>query len=143
MFRNFAAATLAIAMTQATLADTSTTEQITPGSYGAFADGTWDCRDATGTYLGAVVIADLSYAFINPDQTVGTYGKLNKDDWIDMPAFFVLSGELKDRFGAMGMSINGPEGTRENMTDWSKNQLKVVITAEQIFYCDQRRGPAG
>ena len=50
----------------------------TPGTVGLTADGTWDC-DSGGAYSGAVVVADLSYAFINPDGRAGIYGKLNRD----------------------------------------------------------------
>ncbi len=98
MFRNLTAtAFIALALSGAVQAQDA--PQNTPGTYRLTADGTWDCSDPNGNYLGAVVVAELGYAFINPDGTVGTYGKLNKDDWMDTPAFFILTGELKDRFG--------------------------------------------
>ena len=34
---------------------------------GATADGTWDCADVDGAALGALVIADKTYAFIKPE----------------------------------------------------------------------------
>ena len=115
--------------------------KITPGTHGLTADGTWDCNDANGNYLGAVVVAELSYAFINPDGTIGTYGKLNRDDWMDAPAFFILSGELKDKFGGLGMSLRGPSDRPEDFGDWGKLRLQVVITPETKFYCARRKGP--
>ncbi|MEO8244588.1 MAG: hypothetical protein ABI832_20030 [bacterium] len=109
---------------------------------GLFADGTWDCRDSAGAYLGAIVVADLSYAFINPEGKVGTYGKLNKDDWVDAPGFIVLSNEVKDRFGGIGMYVKGPLANPEDYTDRSKLRLQVVITAETKLQCARRQGPA-
>ena len=107
MFRTFAATALALTLASGLQAQESATEApdtpvLDGNTLGLFADGTWDCNDTAGDYLGAIVIADLSYAFINPDSTVGTYGKLNKDSWVDAPGFFVLSGEVKDRFGGVG-----------------------------------------
>lgn len=114
----------------------------TPGTYGLTADGTWDCNDAGGTYLGAIVVADLSYAFINPDQSVGTYGTLKMDEWLDHPAFFILTGELRDSFAAVGLSITGPDGNPELYTNWDKLRLEIVISEENQFYCTRRKGPA-
>ncbi len=114
----------------------------TPGTLGLTADGTWDCRDSTDDYLGAVVVADLSYAFINPDATVGGYGKLNKDDWLDAPGFFILSGELKERFAAVSLLLYGPTDNPNDFTDWDKLMLKVVVTPGIQFLCARRHGPA-
>ena len=88
------------------------------------------------------MIAELSYAFINRDGRVGAYGKLNQDDWMDTPAFFILSGELKDKFGGKGLSLNGTSDRPEDFSDWNKLRLKVVVIAETIFYCARRKGPA-
>lgn len=137
-----AAMILALALSGAARSDTTTTEQITPGTYGLTADGTWDCRDAGGTYLGAIVIAELSYALIGPDGAAKGYGRLNMDDWMDRPAFFILGGALKEEFGAVGMSMTGPIDRPEDFGDWSKLELKVVVSAENIFRCGLRRGPA-
>lgn len=140
MFKLLLGASVALLIGDA--AQAQDTPPLTPGTVGLSADGTWDCSDASDAYLGAVVIADLSYAFINPDGRVGTYGKLNRDDWMDAPAFFILSGELKDRFGGMGLSMNGPSDRPEDFSDWNKLRLKVVVTAETIFFCARRTGPA-
>jgi hypothetical protein len=126
---------------QESAADEPDTPILDGTTLGLFADGTWDCNDSSGNYLGAIVVADLSYAFVNPDATVGTYGKLNKDDWTDAPAFFILTGELKDRFAAVGLSVKGPQGNPEDYTDRNKLLLQVVITAETKFFCSRRRGP--
>lgn len=123
-------------------AATQDAPQITPGTYGLFADGTWDCSDKNGDHLGTVVIADLSYAFIDPEGKIGNYGKLNRDDWLDKPAYFILGGALKDRFGAVGMSLRGPGANFEDLADWDKNVLQVVSTPEATFLCARRRGPA-
>lgn len=109
---------------------------------GLFADGTWDCKDSAGTYLGAVVVADLSYAFINADGSIGKYGKLNKDDWVDAPGFIVLSGEVKDRFGGIGMYVKGPLANPEDYTDRSKLRLQIVITADSKLQCARCQGRA-
>lgn len=137
-----AVAAALIALAGAARSDTTSTEQITPGTYGLTADGTWDCTDPAGDYLGAIVIADLSYAFINPDASVGTYGRLNKDSWVDAPGFFILSGEVKDRFGGVGMYVRGPLDNPEDLSDWAKLRLQVVITAEDFLQCSRRQGPA-
>jgi hypothetical protein len=39
----------------------------TPRTLGLSALGKWDCCDANGAHVGAVVIFELSNAFINPD----------------------------------------------------------------------------
>jgi hypothetical protein len=109
---------------------------------GLYADGSWDCADASDTFLGTIVVADLSYAFISPDASVGKYGKLNKDTWPDAPSFFVLNGELKDRFGVVGLIIQGPPEDRHNYSDWTKLVLAAVINEKNIFYCELRRRPA-
>lgn len=131
-----------VALALAGAAQAQDAPPMTPGTVGLTADGTWDCSDANGDYLGAVVIAELSYAFINPDGRVGAYGKLNRDDWMDAPAFFILNGELKDKFGGMGLSLRGPSDRPEDFSDWDKLELKVVVTAETMFYCARRKGPA-
>ncbi len=140
MGRRLATTLAALSLVLASQARSQDEPQITPGTYGLHANGTWDCSDSSGAYLGAVVIAGLSYAFIDPDGSVGTYGKLNRDDWLDKPAFFILSGALKDRFAAVGLSLRGPGDDFEDLSDWSKNVLQVVITPESFFQCAQRRG---
>ena len=140
MFKSFAAAAVALVLADAGQAqDTPILDGTT---LGLFADGTWDCSDAQGDYLGAIVVADLSYAFISPDGKVGTYGKLNKDDWVDAPGFIVLSGEVRDKFGGIGMYVKGPLGNPEDYTDHAKLRLQVVITADTMLQCARRNGPA-
>ena len=147
MFKILATAAVALVLAQPGLAQESAAEEpdtpILDGTtLGLFADGTWDCNDTVGDYLGAIVIADLSYAFINPDATVGAYGKLNKDSWVDAPGFFILSGEVKDRFGGVGMYVKGPLAAPEDFTDRNKLRLQVVITADTFLQCARRQGPA-
>lgn len=140
MFRSFAAAALALFLADAGKAqDTPILDGTT---LGLFADGTWDCNDAQGDYLGAIVVADLNYAFIGPDGTIGTYGKLNKDDWVDAPGFIILSGEVKDKFGGIGMYVKGPLDNPEDYTDHAKLRLQVVITADTKLQCARRNRPA-
>jgi hypothetical protein len=147
MLKFLAIAALALVLADAVQAQESAAQEpdtpILDGTtLGLFADGTWDCTDTAGDYLGAIVVADLSYAFINPDATVGAYGKLNKDNWTDAPSFFILSGEVKDRFGGIGMSVKGPLANPEDYTDRTKLRLQVVITAETFLQCARRQGPA-
>ncbi len=147
MFRTFAATALALTLAgglhaQETGAEEPDTPVLDGNTLGLFADGTWDCRGSAGDYLGAIVIADLSYAFIYPDSTIGTYGKLNKDGWVDAPGFFVLSGEVKERFGGIGMYVKGPLANPFDFTDQAKLRLQVVITAEDLLQCARRQGPA-
>ena len=111
--------------------------KITPGTAGMYADGTYDCSDKSSTYLGAIVIADLSYAFIHADGSLGNYGKLNKDDWLVAPRFFVLSGELSDRFAVVGLLLQGPVGHESEFG--GETFLKAVITDEDKFLCSRRK----
>jgi hypothetical protein len=71
-----------------------------------------------------------------------TYGKLNKDDWVDAPGFIILSGEVKDRFGGIGMYVKGPLGNPEDNTERDKLRLQVVITADTFLQCARREDPA-
>lgn len=148
MYKTFAVTVLALTLSgglhaQKTAAEPGDTPNLNALANGMFADGTWDCSDSAGDYLGAIVIADLSYAFIYPDSKVGTYGKLNKDTWVDAPGFFVLSGEVKEKFGGVGMNMLGPLGNPNDYTDWAKMRLQVVITAENLLQCYRRQGSAG
>lgn len=137
---DIAAICLALSLPNVAVAeDPGDSPQTTPGVYGMYADGTYDCSDQSGTYLGAVVIADLTYAFIHADGSLGKSGKLNKDDWLDAPGFFVLSGELKDRFAVVGIMLQGPVGHESEFG--GETFLKAVITAEDRFLCDRRKRP--
>ncbi len=147
MFKLLATAALALVLAdtvqaQQTAAEEPDTPILDGNTLGLFADGTWDCNDAAGNYLGAIVVADLSYAFINPDATVGKYGKLNKDTWVDAPGFIIPSGEVKDRFGGIGMIVKGPLEHPEDYRDRNKLRLQIIITAETFLQCARRQGPA-
>jgi hypothetical protein len=146
MFKLLATTASALVLATAVQAQDASEQSDDPplnaNTQGLFADGTWDCNDAAGDYLGAIVVADLSYAFINPDATLGSYGKLNKDSWVDAPGFMILSGEVKDRFGGVGMYVKGPLANPEDYTDRTKLRLQVVITAETFLQCARRLGPA-
>ena len=139
MLKPLAAAALFLVLTNAGQAqDTPILDGTT---LGLFADGTSDGKDSAGDYLAAIVVADLSYAFINPDGRVGTYGKLNKDDWVDAPGFIVLGGEVKDKFRGIGMYVKGLLSNPEDYSDREKLRLQVVITAETFLQCARRQGP--
>ena len=108
---------------------------------GVTADGTWDCIDNNDASAGAVVIANTSYAFINPGGRVAAYGELKQiayDD-VDLPAFVILSGYLKDEMAAHGMSMSGP---RENPHDLSgEHFLTVIFSVDNLLYCTRRKAP--
>ena len=139
MFKYLATAAFALVLVNPVQAEE--TVKGNADALGIAADGTWDCNDAAGTYLGAIVVADLSYAFISPEGAVGTYGKLNKDVWLDAPAFFILNGELKDRFAGLGLSMVGPPDRPEDFVNWDMLRLQVVIAPGNIFYCARRKRP--
>lgn len=109
---------------------------------GVTADGTWDCIDSKDANAGSVVIAGTSYAFITPDERVEAYGELKRiayDD-VDLPAFVILSGYLKDELAAHGMSMSGP---RENPHDLSgEHFLTVIFAVDELLYCTKRKAPS-
>jgi hypothetical protein len=110
------------------------------GIRGVTADGTWDCPDSSGTYLGAIVLADETYAFIKPDGLFGSYGTLfrNSAD-LDLPAFSVVDGDLKDVLGAPALALLGP---RENTLDFTGELfLYLVIDDVTSFQCVRRVRP--
>ncbi len=140
MFRILTAPALVLALASGLHAE-DTAHQLDANITGLTADGAWDCNDDAGNYLGAIVVADLSYAYIGPDGAVGTYGKLNVDSYSET-AFVLLGGALKEKFGAIGMSMTGPLGDPMDYSDWSKVILNVIITEKNIFHCARRQGPA-
>jgi hypothetical protein len=108
------------------------------GITGATADGAWDCKDDAGAFIGTVVVADTSYAFIAPDGKVGEYGKLHQvgEADFDLPHFVVLGGDLKDVVGASGLGLTGPKG---NNHDLSGELFLIVIIADgNTPYCRRR-----
>jgi hypothetical protein len=82
----------------------------------ATADGTWDCVASDGTAIGAVVIVERAYAFINPDSKVAGYGKIHRvsEGLVDLPNFLVLTGPLKDDHGIVAIAEHGPANDTEN-----------------------------
>ena len=79
-------------------------------------DGTWDCDAADGTPVGAVVIVENAYAFINTDSRVAGYGKIHRilEDAVLLPTYVVIDGPLKDDHGLVGATVRGPANDPEN-----------------------------
>lgn len=89
------------------------------------ADGHWDCKDLAGAGKGAVVVADTSYAYVQPDGKLGGYGKLYLiNENFDLPHFVIVSGLLKEKLGSFGFSMRGP---RDNPHDLSRDLFLTVI----------------
>lgn len=107
------------------------------------ADGTWDCVDATGANVGAIVLADKTYAFIKTDGRLGGYGSLYliAED-TNTPKFVVTNGYLKDEIGAFGVSLTGPKDNYEDLS--GDLYLYVAVTEDRArnWYCAQRKAPA-
>ena len=55
---------------------------------------------------------------------------------MDVPAFVELDGELKNRFGVVGLSLLGANGRPEDYT--GDTILQAVITPETRFFCGRR-----
>ena len=112
-------------------------------SYEVTANGTWDCRDPQGTYLGTLVIAEETYAWLKTDGRLGGYGKLKLLSFdTHLPNFALLSGPLKDEFGAGGGGMAGP---RDNFEDISGELFVLIAVAprrEDNWYCTGRHAPA-
>ena len=88
------------------------------------------------------MIADLSYAFVDAEGAIGSYGKLDPVTYSEAPSFVVLGGALKEKFGVVAMAEEGPLGNPMDFSDWSKLVLYVAITDKNRFQCAQRRRPA-
>lgn len=112
------------------------------GITGATADGAWDCADADGAEIGAVVIADKTYAFVKLDGRVGGYGKLHQVGYaeFDLPHFVVIDGYLKDEIGAAGIALTGPRGNEHDLA--GELYLALIITETNNPYCERRAAPA-
>ncbi|MEJ0012527.1 MAG: hypothetical protein WDM94_07860 [Bauldia sp.] len=81
------------------------------------ADGHWDCKDPNGAGVGAVVLADKSYAFIKADGKLAGYGKLFLiRENFDLPHFAILDGHLKDEVHALGIGMRGPRGHQHDLS---------------------------
>ena len=111
------------------------------GIFGVTAEGTWDCMDNSGAYLGAIVLADETYAFIKADGLFGSYGKLFKMiENTHLPQFAVVNGYLKDELGAPALALLGPREDIHDMT--GELYLFIAITEDEQFECLRRKRPA-
>src|SRR5262245_29388271 len=99
-------------------------------------DGTWDCKDNSGTAVGTIILADTSHAFITTEGKLGGYGKIsNIDGDFHFPKFVVSSGYLKDKMNVIGLSIRGPEKDPENFNGELYLFAVVGIDAKQHWNC--------
>ena len=111
------------------------------GIFGVTAEGTWDCMDNSGAYLGAIVLADETYAFIKPDGLFGSYGKLFKmTENTHLPQFAIVNGYLKDELAAPALALLGPREDIHDMT--GELYLYLAITVDEQFQCLRRKRPA-
>ncbi|HVY18793.1 MAG TPA: hypothetical protein VHA70_01765 [Bauldia sp.] len=107
------------------------------------ADGTWDCTDATGAHAGVIVVAETTYAFIQPDGHVAGYGKLRLMTWdTTIPKFVVMSGYLKDAFTAYGLTMRGPKLDRDNLSGPLYLNLVLGGDGSRDWDCVRRGGRA-
>lgn len=105
---------------------------------GASLDGTWDCVDDNDAPVGAVVVANTSYAFLMPDGTVVGYGTLDRleDPIYDLPVFMIRDGALKDTMQASALAMEGP---RENTLDYSGELfMRITVTVDNRHFCIRR-----
>lgn len=113
-------------------------------TYDVTANGTWDCRSPEGTFMGTVVLAGESYAWLKTDGRLGGYGAMKILSFdTDLPNFAFLSGPLKDEYGAGGGGMAGP---RENFEDFSGElfvTIAVATTRDKAWYCSGRNLPDG
>jgi hypothetical protein len=123
-----------------TLPDVALAE--TPPFYERTANGTWDCRDPGGKFVGTIVLAEETYAFLKTDGSVAGYGKLRLlDADTHLPNFAVISGPLKDEMGSGAVGLTGP---REDYEDFSGELFLVVAVStdrNQSLYCTGRPAP--
>jgi hypothetical protein len=104
------------------------------------ADGTWDCVDNSGATVGAVVVAETTYAFLRPDGILGGYGKLwSLADGPRVPTFVVMDGYLKDELGVHGAAMGGPKDDNQNYA--GELFLRLVITEDNKIECARRQPP--
>jgi hypothetical protein len=107
-------------------------------------DGTWDCQDPQGENTGAVVIADISYAFIKADGRLGGYGALFRlTDNFDLPHFAVISGYLKDDLRSLGIGMRGPKDNPHDLS--GEIFVNVILSADGAgkddWDCIRRKRP--
>ena len=92
-------------------------------------DGTWDCKDQQGANTGAVVIADISYAFIKADGRLGGYGKLFRlTDNFHLPHFAMISGYMKDELHSLGIGLRGPRDSNHDLS--GEIFVNVILSAD-------------
>jgi hypothetical protein len=109
------------------------------------ADGTWDCKDDKGAVMGAVAVAEKTYAFITPDGRRAGHGKLFQIvEGLDLPTFAILDGYLKDERGSSGFAMRGP---KSNPHDYSGElYLNVILSpgggGKLDWDCVRRKAPA-
>jgi hypothetical protein len=106
-------------------------------------DGTWDCKDAAGTRVGAIVVADTTYAFVKPDGKVAGYGKLDLIDGdFDLLKYTVMSGHLKDEMKVLGLTTRGPKNDKENFNGELHLNGVIGFDGKQDWDCVRRGGRA-
>lgn len=112
--------------------------------YDVTINGTWDCRDRAGTFLGTLVLAEESYAWLKTDGRLGGYGKLKMLSFdTHLPNFVLISGPLKDEFGAGGGGMAGPRDDFEDISGELFITLAVSPRREDAWYCTGRHLPEG
>ena len=105
------------------------------------ADGAWDCTHQGGAALGTIVVADTSYAFLEPGGKVSGYGKLHRvaEESLDLPTYLVLDGVLKDGLGFAATSMRGPRGDKDN---YAKVVFLVLVKPDYSeAECTRRTAP--
>jgi len=112
--------------------------------YERTADGTWDCRDPAGRFVGTLILAQETYALMKTDGRLAGYGQLRLlDADTMMPNFAVISGVLKDEMGSGAVGLTGP---RENYEEISGELFLVVAVStnrNESWYCTGRHAPEG
>lgn len=104
------------------------------------ADGAWDCTHQDGP-LGTIIVADKTYAFLEPGGKVSGYGKLYRvaEEEYDLPHFIFVDGVLKDRHGFAGTTMRGPHGDTEN---FAKGIFLVLVKPDHSeAECRRRVAP--
>lgn len=111
--------------------------------YEVTANGTWDCRDPAGTFMGTIVLAEETYAWMKTDGRLGGYGKVHLLSFdTHLPNFALISGPLKDEFGAGGMGVAGPRDDYEDISGELFLTVAVATVREKSWYCTGRHAPA-
>jgi hypothetical protein len=107
------------------------------------ADGTWDCKDATGARVGALVVADTTYAFLSTEGKVAGYGTIRLVDGdFHLPKYTVMSGHLKDEKKVFGLTMRGPKEDVENFNGEIYLHAILGFDGKQDWDCERRGGRA-